>query len=60
MFMDLLWMIYVLDQRDFVRDEVQYNLIYRTREYEDAVNQKRRSCLRNLFVNFMRKVLIHI
>ncbi|WP_313640763.1 hypothetical protein [Paenibacillus sp.] len=30
----------VLDQTDFARDEVQYNLIYRIREYEDAVKIK--------------------
>lgn len=31
---------HVLDQKDFARDEVQYNLIYRIREYEDAVRIK--------------------
>jgi uncharacterized protein len=31
---------HVLDQMDFVRDEVQYNLIHRIREYEDAVRIK--------------------
>ncbi|WP_340004201.1 GNAT family N-acetyltransferase [Paenibacillus sp. FSL K6-0276] len=30
----------VLDQTDFAKDEVQYNLIYRISEYEDAVKIK--------------------